>query len=738
MEPVRLSLNNFTTYRQEQVDLDKISVACLVGDNGAGKSSLLDAITFALFGQGTKGKSLDDYITKGESEGHVALEFRLDDGDTFKVVRGRSLSRGKTTLEFYAEDVDPDRGVKRWITLSRKTITETQKAIEEVLRMDYRTFTASSLILQGKADSFTADMTDQERKEVLARILGLDLWERMQERAKEKIRELKAQEQTLESQRSSLRQVIDSKAQREAERQALLEKIKNTAKFIEAHEKEAADVRTRLGQKQALEQSLSEVVAAINKQAKAREKNEQEICKLRNRIAEADKQLLDLDVLISRREEIEKAVKKEAELAEIVAEWDRKAQEYMKLAEQASELERKVAAFDARLERDIAATETQIEYAREQAAVLDQVPCDPATQSACPLLAQANKAKAEVVGLIKKLGELEAASNPYVEEWQSLVDRRNAIKYNALRHKEAKESLEAVHPVATLKARLDVAAVKVEELQKRIAEAKTQIESLQESSIEIDAETDKLQEKRLKIQGELNALWPLKMKLEELTTRLGAARVEEAEHRKALGMVEQALSDAAKAETELKALEERLKDLRTNLVVYEVLDRACGKKGGVPALIIENAVPEIERLANEMLTRMAGGRLAVRLDTQAEGKTTGTMQEVLRITVLDGGMERPYQTYSGAERFMVDLALRVALSKFLAHRAGAEIRLFVLDEGLGACDAANRKAVMDAIAAVSQEFAKVLVVTHLTELQDAFPQRLEVVKGAEGSKVRVA
>jgi exonuclease SbcC len=174
------------------------------------------------------------------------------------------------------------------------------------------------------------------------------------------------------------------------------------------------------------------------------------------------------------------------------------------------------------------------------------------------------------------------------------------------------------------------------------------------------------------------------------------------------------------------------------MAVYEVLDQACGKKAGVPALIVENAVPEIERLANEMLTKMAGGRLQVRLDTQAEGKTTGTMQEVLRITVLDGGMERPYQTYSGAERFMVDLALRVALSKFLAHRAGAEIKLFVLDEGLGACDQANRQAVMQAIQAVAREFGKVLVITHIAELQDALPQRIEVTKGPDGSKVKVA
>ncbi|HHW14971.1 MAG TPA: SMC family ATPase [Firmicutes bacterium] len=236
----------------------------------------------------------------------------------------------------------------------------------------------------------------------------------------------------------------------------------------------------------------------------------------------------------------------------------------------------------------------------------------------------------------------------------------------------------------------------------------------------------------------LRALAPAANELTDRQRMLNVVlRPAEAALRTELGRLDAALEQVAKAEAELAALDAQTQAQRDQLAVYELLDQACGKKAGVPALILENAVPEIERLANEMLAKMAGGRLAVRLDTQAEGKTTGTMQEVLRITVLDGGAERPYQTYSGAERFMVDLALRVALSKFLAHRAGAEIRLFVLDEGLGACDQTNRQAVMEAIQAVAQEFGKALVITHIAELQDALPQRIEVTKGPDGSRVKV-
>jgi exonuclease SbcC len=225
--------------------------------------------------------------------------------------------------------------------------------------------------------------------------------------------------------------------------------------------------------------------------------------------------------------------------------------------------------------------------------------------------------------------------------------------------------------------------------------------------------------------------------LGRLRQDLAGNRQREAELREQLGRLQQELADAERAAAEAETIRQRIATAQRQVQVYELLDQAAGKKSGVPALIVENAVPQIENLANDMLARMAGGRLAIRLDTQVEGKTTGTAQEVLRITVLDGGEERPYQTYSGAERFMVDLSLRIALSKFLAHRSGAEIKLLVLDEGLGALDSSNRPHVMAALQEAAREFSKVLVVTHIAELQDALPQRIEVTRGPNGSSITV-
>jgi exonuclease SbcC len=291
--------------------------------------------------------------------------------------------------------------------------------------------------------------------------------------------------------------------------------------------------------------------------------------------------------------------------------------------------------------------------------------------------------------------------------------------------------------VARLQQAREEAAVQEERARLRIGELEQRMTGLETRAAEIDAEIARLQTQKGELQQAMAASAELERQLEQARAARADAQRREAEAREALGRLRAELEQVAEAEHEAAATRDRVARAERQGLVYEILDQACGKKAGVPALIVENAVPALESIANDLLGRMAGGRLQVRLDTQAETKA-GTMAEVLRITVLDGGEERPYQTYSGAERFMIDLALRIALSRFLAHRAGAEIRLLVLDEGLGALDAANRQQVVAALQEAAREFGKVLVITHIQELQDALPQRIEVERRPDGSRVRVA
>jgi exonuclease SbcC len=153
-------------------------------------------------------------------------------------------------------------------------------------------------------------------------------------------------------------------------------------------------------------------------------------------------------------------------------------------------------------------------------------------------------------------------------------------------------------------------------------------------------------------------------------------------------------------------------------------------------MIIEAAVPEIEDEANRLLARMTDNRMHVRFDTQRE-TLAGEVREALEIQIADELGTREYSLYSGGEAFRVNFAIRVALSKLLARRAGAQLQTLVIDEGFGTQDAQGRERLVEAINAVQDDFARVLVITHIDELKDAFPARIQVTKTPDGSVAEV-
>jgi exonuclease SbcC len=217
----------------------------------------------------------------------------------------------------------------------------------------------------------------------------------------------------------------------------------------------------------------------------------------------------------------------------------------------------------------------------------------------------------------------------------------------------------------------------------------------------------------------------------EVEAELQRVRAEEAAARLRLGASTQRL-EACKALEEQRGNRLTRRDaLAADIALYEELRTAFGVRG-VPAMIIEAAVPEIEAEANELLSRMTAGRMHLRFETQRE-TLAGEVRETLEIQIADELGTRPYENYSGGEKFRVNFAIRIALSKLLARRAGAQLRTLVIDEGFGTQDADGRQRLVEAINAIQDDFARVFVITHIEELRDLFPVRIDVVKTRDGS-----
>ena len=178
--------------------------------------------------------------------------------------------------------------------------------------------------------------------------------------------------------------------------------------------------------------------------------------------------------------------------------------------------------------------------------------------------------------------------------------------------------------------------------------------------------------------------------------------------------------------------------LQKQIAQHKTLERAFGKDG-VPALLIEQALPQIESKANDLLDRLSDGQMSMEFVTQESYKDDKRkdLKETLDIKIKDGAGARDYEMYSGGEAFRVNFAIRLALSEILAQRKGARLQTLVIDEGFGSQDVQGRQRLIEAINLVKNDFAKILVITHLEELKDAFPTRIEIEKTERGSTIRV-
>lgn len=165
----------------------------------------------------------------------------------------------------------------------------------------------------------------------------------------------------------------------------------------------------------------------------------------------------------------------------------------------------------------------------------------------------------------------------------------------------------------------------------------------------------------------------------------------------------------------------------------KLLEKACGRNG-VQALLIERALPEIEEQANDLLGRLTNDEMSIRFETQRQLKSRKGTAETLDIRLQDGKGERPYANFSGGEQFRVNFAIRLALSQLLARRAGVNLRTLVIDEGFGSQDPNGRQRLIEAINTVQETFDRILVITHVDALRDAFPTRIEVEKTDVGSR----
>ncbi len=207
-----------------------------------------------------------------------------------------------------------------------------------------------------------------------------------------------------------------------------------------------------------------------------------------------------------------------------------------------------------------------------------------------------------------------------------------------------------------------------------------------------------------------------------------------------LGRLEQLTHQLETLQLQYEQQQQQLQQAKQQHRIYQELAQAFGKNG-IQALMIENVLPQLEAETNQLLSRLSANQLHVQFVTQKAGrsaKKNAKLIDTLDILIADARGTRAYETYSGGEAFRINFAIRLALAKLLAQRAGAALQLLIVDEGFGTQDAEGCERLIAAINAIAADFACILTVTHMPHLKEAFQARIEVHKTQEGSQLSLS
>ncbi len=750
MRPLRLYLENIHSYRgPHELDLSNVALAVLSGDNGSGKTTIaVDVSRFVLYGQTRHG--LNSIIADGEDYCRAEMEFMLGN-ERYLISRSRSSKgAGKTSLSFQLLGTTP-------IILDGKTVAETQGRIERTLRMTDELFIATACAMQGDSARFT-EAKPAARKEVLADILDLERWLRRAEVSRHMARDLAAQNKVLEARAVELREAA-------AQVKELRESIEQIEQDIEAAEgtegeclraaNDATAAKVTLLQEQAadevqrqvltdLERRVEVAQADVTTQGQAVSRLETDISgkeRLTEHLASAEA----AETIMDQQEK--KHVAMERLEAQLTSAQDRLDGVIATHNTELKTLRDRIAATRVAYDQRVVALRDRIRDREAQAAPLENIPCAGTKYEAeCPLIELARDARDKLPDLrtelqaeddsdpvaedSKVLADLEAMTvgKAEVEERDGISARLDDLEYDEHLHKAATEEAAKIGPIRKALVNIAGSEARLEDAQGRLVSAKKAKRELDEQVLESEAELGPARHWKAELAKADASIDACNEDREEAQEKLDG-------HRTTLATTEERLRAAVSASADADDVLETLSHDERRVEVFKALVRAFGRDG-IPALLIEQAIPELEDVANDMLATLSDGRMSLLLESQRE-TLTRTVSETLDIVVSLERGPMAYESLSGGEAMRVDLAIRMGLSALLSGRSGAKVDFLSLDEVCAAVDQEGQDFFVECLQRLRSQVGLILCSTHIERLKDAFPVCINVAKGSDGSRFEV-
>ena len=686
-----IELGDFLAHSNTKIDFDN-GVTVFVGENGSGKSSIIDAITYALFGKHTRGKPNKKIIKRGSNQGFAKINFTVN-GKHYEVAR-KIDNKAKLSTTF--SEIIGDKRIEMAAGERKQYGESTTHEVEKVIGLDFEKLKIASIVQQGELNSII-NAQPKEFKELLNAIIGinkLDLASESMRKVKKEFRE-------------SVREKIGYDDTH----------IEILSKELEGYQKEIEESKPQKNQLQTKQKTL-----------------QNEVKDLRKKIETDGPKIEKINQIELRKKELIEYVKNEIhEIQHGINEKERKIRDCEACFEPASlkeDLESKIQKIEEAVEDTLkkiqemqsqtASLEEKQQLASKLQLINNKCPvCDSNVEKLNPLF-QEEHLKQELVSV----GE------------QITLKEREYQMYNQKRKEFSEKLLSAREAEATLRAH---SITSIEQLDKIKEDVKTKRQNIQKipatSNLnlveisQIDSHAKIIFENIIKLESETSGFdeqefLNLKKSVKEKQTDLSAIDQQ-------IGAI---LEKISKGNEQIKINENAISELSivkeyvTNL--DEIRNNIFSRDGPVATSLRSWALNAISAKASEYLTLLNTKIQRIQLTEKAKD---------ISIICNSKTDEFDLESLSGGEKVSVALALRLGMASLLG---ASNLNLMILDEPTTHLDAERKKSLVGVLSQLSnisnsETPMQFIIITHDAEIfDDSTVERIYKFESSEqGSKV---
>lgn len=699
------------------IDFTDKKMVGFVGENGTGKSLLsIWAPMFALYGK-VRQPTVKEAIASTAGQATVELDFEVN-GSDYHVVRHLPRS-GKQEATLYAYNDE----LEAWEARTEKNVRETNDAIAQVIGMPYSTATATFVSEQDKHGSFS-EAVPMERRRILMQLLQLDQYDEYHEQAKEAHKTAQTNVASFEAQREELDNMYEvvrhsESEHADADENDLQEELAELEEIDREVQRQEAEHAFRNENK---EQELADAKKALtdfNKQ------NEEDTERLKSVLSQYDR-----DSIKRRITQLEHDVSQVQDAKFSLSTSSKKKHELNNELSNA-----KVEVQDAEDELDsikqkgttvaseIKSLNSRVEELQNQR---DEMPTDWHDETRCTTCKQ--HISPEILDRVR------SEMNADIESLKNDADKQEQVRGDLkIQYGNIRQTLE------TAKATQSNLESQLEQVNSDLVKANTVVEneertkqSLQSAEEELETVDQKISELNEQLQEIAARKVPQEFytRIEQAQKAMDDSENEETPQfdysarnkisgiQRELNHREEVRRKEASLDDRVTKLDKALQEATSDEAHYKLLRKAFSPIG-IPAMILAGAVTELEDVTNEYLDKFSNGLLSLNIETQKESQK-GEVSEKLLITVNAPDGTRSYESFSGGQKFRINLAIRIAMSKIIARRSGANaVETFFIDEGFGSLDEAGILSTVSALEELSEEVT-VIAVSHIDSVKDGF------------------